>query len=54
MRGEFFRVLYLFLPVRFMVSPVCGLWSLLRHGLLSHIGLRLGVILSRTLRRLLL
>ena len=55
MRGQFFRVLYSFLPMRPMVSAVCGLWSLLRYGLLSHVGLRLwlGVILCRSLRRLL-
>lgn len=55
MWGEFFRVLYRLLPMCPMVSPVCGLWSLLRYWLLSHIGLRLwlGVILCRSLRRLL-
>ena len=33
-----------------VLSPVCGLWSLLRYWLLSHIGLRLwlGVILCRS------
>lgn len=37
-----------------MVSPVCELWSLLRYWLLSHVGLRLWlVILSRSLWRLL-
>lgn len=55
MWGQFFRVLYWLLPMRPMVSPVCGLWSQLRYQLLSHIGLRLwlGVILCRSLRRLL-
>ena len=56
MWGQFFRVLYRLLPMRPMVSPVCGLWSLLRYRLLSHIGLRLWlwlVILCRSLWRLL-
>ena len=33
--------------------PPCGLWSLLRHGLLSHVGLRLWLVICPVLGRLL-